>query len=73
MALNLILTLELYINELLGTYYRGLWGKCKKPWLDKVIFSFYTINNILHIKKFKWDSAISITHHEDLWQFQEAE
>ena len=42
---------KLYINESLFPYYRGLWGKCKKLWLNKVIFSFYTINSILHIKK----------------------
>ena len=42
---------KLYINESLCPYYRGLWGKCKKLWLNKVIFSFYTINSILHIKK----------------------
>ena len=40
---------------------------------DKVIFSFYTINGIIHTKKSEPDSAIPITHNEDLWQFQEAE
>ena len=64
---------KLYINESLCPYYRGLWGKCKKLWLDKVIFSFYTINGILRIKKSERDSAIPITHDEGLWQFQEAE
>ena len=64
---------KLYINESLCPYYRGLWGKCKKLWLDKVIFSFYTINGILRIKKCERDRAIPITHDEDLWQFQEAE
>ena len=29
---------KLYINESLCPYYRGLWGKCKKLWLNKVIF-----------------------------------
>ena len=42
---------KLYINESLCPYYRGLWGKYKKLLLNKVIFSFYTINGILHIKK----------------------
>ena len=64
---------KLYINESLFPYYRGLWGKCKKLRLDKVIFSFYTINRIIRIKKSERDNAIPITHNEDLWQFQEAE
>ena len=62
---------KLYINESLCPYYRGLWGKCKKLWLDKIIFSFYTINGILRIKMSEQDSTIAITHNEDLWQFQE--
>ena len=53
--------------------YRVLWGKCKKLWLDKVIFSFYTISGITCIKKSEQDSAIPITQDEDLWQFQVAE
>ena len=60
---------KLYINESLCPYYRGLWGKCKKLCLNKVIFSFYTINCILRIKKSERDSAIPITHDEGLWQF----
>ena len=49
---------KLYINESLCPYYRGLWGKCKKLWLDKVIFSFYAINSIIRIKKSEQDIAI---------------
>ena len=37
---------RIYINESLCPYYRGLWGKCKGLWQDKVIASFYTINGI---------------------------
>ena len=48
----------LYINESLCPYYRGLWGKCKKLWLDKVIFSFYAINSIIRIKMSEQDIAI---------------
>ena len=65
--------LKLHINESLCPYYRELWGKCKKLWLDKVIFLFYTINGIICFKKSERDSAIPITQDEDLWQFQEAE
>ena len=38
---------RIYINESLCPYYRGLWGKCKGFWQDKVIASFYTINGKL--------------------------
>ena len=64
---------KLYLNEILCPYYRGLLRKYKKLWLDNVIFSFYAINDIIRVKKSERDSAIQITHDEDLWQFQEAE
>ena len=64
---------KLYTNESLCPYYRGLFRKYKKLWLDKVIFSFYAINGIIRAKRSERDSAIQITHDEDLWQFQEAE
>ena len=60
-------------NESLCPYYRGLWGKYKKLWMDKVTFLFYKIYGILRIKRPERDSAIPITHDEDLSQFQEAE
>ena len=56
-----------------SAHIRGLWVKCQKLSLDKVIFLFYTINSIICIKTSEWDSAIPITHDKDLWQFQEAE
>ena len=62
MAQNLILMLE----SSLCPYYKGLWGKCKKLWLDEVIVSFYTSNGIIRIKKSQQDSAIPITHNEYL-------
>ena len=49
---------KLYISESLCPYYRGLWGKCEKLWLDKVIFSFYTISDIIRNKKSERDRAI---------------
>ena len=64
---------SIYANESLCPYYRGLWGKCKGLWQDKVITSFYTINGILRIKKSEHDKPMIIIHDEDLWQFSEQE
>ena len=62
---------KLYINEILCPYDRGLWRKYKRFWLNKAVFSFYTINNILHTGKSERDNVIIITHDEDLLQFHE--
>ena len=62
---------RIYINESLCPYYRGLQGKCKGLWQDKVIVSFYVINGILRVKKSEHDKPIIITHDVDLWQFNE--
>ena len=51
----------------------GYGENVKILWLNEVILSFYTTNSNLHIKKSEQESAITITHHEDLWQFQETE
>ena len=37
------------------------------------VASFYTINDILRVKKSEHDKPIIITNHEDLWQFSEQE
>ena len=38
---------RIYIDKSLCSYFRGLCGKCKGLWHDKVIASFYTVNDIL--------------------------
>ena len=58
---------NLYTDESLCPFHKRLWEKCKRLWLNKVIFLFYTINGILRIKKSERDSAIALTHDEDLW------
>ena len=40
---------ELYINESLCPYYRGLWNQCKKLWNKQGIF-FFTVNGSIRIK-----------------------
>ena len=55
---------KLYINESLCPYYRGLW-RIK-------LFSHFTQLTAFCIKRSEWDSTISVTHDEDLWQFQKA-
>ena len=36
------------------------------------LFSHFTQLTAFCIKKSEWDSTISVTHNEDLWQFQKA-
>ena len=57
---------RLFINDSLCHYYRGVWNECKKLWINKKIFSFFTINGTVQLK-FKQDgSCNSITHLDDL-------
>ena len=57
---------NLYINESLCPYYRGIWNRCKWLKANKNINSFYTINGVVKIKIKETSSAKSITHVNDL-------
>ena len=41
---------QLYINESLCPYYRGLWNQCKKLWNKLEMFSFFTVNGSIKMK-----------------------
>ena len=41
---------RIYFNESLRLYHRGLWGKCKDLWQDKVAAPFYNINAFCELK-----------------------
>ena len=45
---------NLYINESLCPYYKGLLNQCKKMWNKLGIFSFLTDNGSIRIKKGKF-------------------
>ena len=55
----------LFINESLCGYYRLLWSKCKKLFLEKKITSFWVTNGTVKIKSVN-DQVRSITHQVDL-------
>ena len=39
-----------FINDSLCWYYKNLWAKCKKLWLNKVIHAFWTSNGSIRLK-----------------------
>ena len=59
---------RIFINDSLCPYYRGIYGKCKKLYQLKNIFSFWSYNGIIRIKLEENGKMISITHDEDLFK-----
>ena len=56
---------KVFINENLCGYYKLLWSKCKKLFLEKKIASFWVTNGTVKIKLLN-DQVCSITHEVDL-------
>ena len=52
---------KVFINESLCGYYKLLWSKCKKLFLEKKIASFWVINGTVKINLLN-DQVRSITH-----------
>ena len=59
---------KIFINESLGTYYHGLWNKCKKTGMGKLHVSFVW-NGTIKVKIFENDQGKPITHAADLKMF----
>ena len=57
---------QLYINESLCPYYKGLWNKCKALWNEKRIFSFFTSNGIIKYTLREDGEVYTVTHLQDL-------
>ena len=55
-----------YINDSLCRYYKNLWAKCKKLWLNKFIHGFWTSNGSIRLKLTETGNVRVITHHADL-------
>ena len=53
-------------NDSLCRYYKNLWTKCKKLWLNKFIHGFWTFNGSIRLKLTETGSVIVITHDADL-------
>ena len=55
-----------YINDSLCRYYKNLWAKCKKLWLNKFIHGFWTSNGSIRLKLTETGNVRVITHDADL-------
>ena len=55
-----------YINDSLCTYYKILWGKCRKLLLNKYIYSFWVTYGTIKLKPLKMgESMLLLT--ETIW------
>ena len=54
------------INDSLCRYYKNLWAKCKKLWLNKFIYGFWTFNGSIWLKLTETGNVRVITHDADL-------
>ena len=59
----------MYINDILCWYYKNLWEKCKKLWLNKFIHGFWTSNGFIRLKLTETGNVRVITHYADLEEF----
>ena len=53
---------NIFINESLGAYYRGIWNKCKKLRAIQKIHQFYTISGLIRVKLEETGPSKVITH-----------
>ena len=59
------LNISIFVNQSLCSYYKFLWSKCKKLWLNKVVESFWVSKGSCRIRLID-NSVKIITHIEDL-------
>ena len=55
-----------FINDSLCRYYKNLWAKCKKLWLNKFIHGFWTSNEFIRLKVTETSNVRVISHDADL-------
>ena len=55
-----------YINDSLCQYYKNLWAKCKKLWLNKFIHGVWTSNRYIRLKLTETGNVRVIAHDADL-------
>ena len=55
-----------FINDGLCWYYKNLWAKCKKLWLNKFIHGFWTSNGSIRLKVTETSNVRVISHDADL-------
>ena len=57
---------RLFINDSFCPYYRGLWNECKKLWINKKTFSFFTVDGTCRLKLEQDGPYNSLTYVDDL-------
>ena len=57
---------SIFINDSLCSYYKKLWSKCKKLWLNKYIYEFWVSYGLIKIKVSGSSLPVKITHDVDL-------
>ena len=55
-----------YINDSSCTYYKMLWGKCRKLLLNKYIHYFWVTNGTIKLKTVGNGRVYAVTHQNDL-------
>ena len=63
---SLSINSAVYINDSLCTYYKMLWGKCRKLLLNKYIHSFWVTNGTIKLKTVENGRVYAVTHRNDL-------
>ena len=56
----------IFINNSLCTYYKKLWAKCKKLWINKYINGFWVLYGLIKIKVSESSPPVTIAHDVDL-------
>ena len=61
-------SLGININDSLCTYYRMLWGKCRRLLSNKYIHSFWVTNETIKLKTVENGRVYAVTHQNDLME-----
>ena len=56
----------IFVKDSLCAYYKKLWAKCKKLWLNKYIHGFWVLHGLIKIKVSESSPPVTVTHVVDL-------
>ena len=65
-ASDMDISSPIFINDSLCVYYKKLWAKCKKLWLNKYIHGFWVSYGLIKIMVSERSLPVTITHDVDL-------
>ena len=60
------INITVYINDTLCTYYKILWGKCRKLLLNKYIHSFRVKNGTIKLQIVENERVYAVIHQNNL-------